>query len=528
VFELTREHVQGYTPERAAEITGVHADNIRAVARKFANAKPGMIYAGYRSCKWLHGDKLHRAWLLMCALTGSTGQEGGGMQTTQLAKGDGLLAYAFNGVGPRLKVAAVSLWDYAHADHHELNRNIYGEQFADRVDAHYREAVDNRWIPDFGRTPWKMGFMAGHNPGNWRASAEGWRQNAFLKLETIVAMTPNMSVTAMYSDYVLPIADHYERQDFVMEGRTPYVQVIDQAVPPLGEAVDDWAALERLIKGISERAAARGIAPVKHTVYGNAVESDYAEAHELFVTVVGKDGQPYKVEGTKDIAQFIIENSFGMSEVSFDQLMKKGFVRVDDADGVQFGKNSNYSYYVLARTRDKLPYETLTGRQQFYFDHDWFLQEGEALPEHRAPLKLDGYGLRLTMGHARHGVHSMWRDDSLLVALQRGEPDVFVNPTDAEERGVADGELIKVFNSYGSFVAQAHVSSNTQPGTLFMYHGWDPMQFRGRENFSSVISTGGLLKPTSLVGGYGHLNYRAPNYVPNQTYHDTTVEFQKA
>jgi DMSO reductase family type II enzyme molybdopterin subunit len=528
VFALTREHVQGYTPERAAEITGVHADNIRAVARKFASAKPGMIYAGYRSCKWLHGDKLHRAWLLMCALTGSTGREGGGMQTTQLPKGDGLLAYAFNGVGPRLKVAAVSLWDYAHADHDQLNRNMYGEQFADHVDSHYRKAVDNGWIPDFGRTPWKMGFMAGHNPGNWRASAEGWRQNAFLKLDTIVAMTPNMSVTAMYSDYVLPIADHYERQDFVMEGRTPYVQVIDQAVPPLGEALDDWAALERLIKGISERAAARGISPVKHTVYGNPVESDYAKAHELFMTVVGKDGQPFKIAGTKDVAQFIIENSSGMSEVSFDQLMKKGFLQVDDADGVQFGKNSNYSYYVLARTRDKKPYATLTGRQQFYFDHDWFLQEGEALPEHRAPLKLDGYGLRLTMGHARHGVHSMWRDDSLLVALQRGEPDVFVNPTDAEERGVGDGELIKVFNSYGSFVAQAHVSSNTQPGTLFMYHGWDPMQFRGRENFSSVISTGGLLKPTSLVGGYGHLNYRAPNYVPNQTYHDTTVEFEKA
>ena len=51
VFELTREHVQGYTPERAAEITGGPADNIRAGARQFARAKPGMIYSRYRSCK---------------------------------------------------------------------------------------------------------------------------------------------------------------------------------------------------------------------------------------------------------------------------------------------------------------------------------------------------------------------------------------------------------------------------------------------------------------------------------------------
>jgi hypothetical protein len=60
-----------------------------------------------------------------------------------------------------------------------------------------------------------------------------------------------------------------------------------------------------------------------------------------------------------------------------------------------------------------------------------------------------------------------------------------------------------------------------------MYHGWDPMMFRGRENFSSAVTTGGLLKKTSLVGGYGHIGYRAPSYVPNQTFHDATVEFEK-
>jgi len=475
VFELTRELVQGYTPEHAQRITGVHADNIRDVARTFARAKPGMIFAGYRSCKWLHGDKLHRAWLLMSALTGNTGREGGGVQTTQLPRGDGLLKYAFNGVGPRLKVAAISLWDYAHAEHERTNREVYGGQFADRVHGHYRQAIDNGWIPDYARTPWKMGFMIGHNPGNWRASGEDWKDNALLALDSLVTLTPNMSVTAMYSDYVLPIADHYERQDFVMEGRTPYAQVIDQAVPPLGEAVDDWTALERLALAISERAAQRGVAPVKHSVFGNPVESDYSKTHELFTTLVGDDGQPFTVTGTADVAQYIIGNSPGMSNISFDELRKRGMMRVDDAEGVQFGPNSAYSYYVLARTRDKKPYETLTGRQQFYFDHDWFLQEGEALPEHRDPLEVEGYGLRLTMGHARHGVHSMYRDDTLLVSLQRGEPDVYVNPGDARDRGVEDGDLIRVFNSHGDFVAQAHLSSNTQPGTLFMFHGWDPM-----------------------------------------------------
>jgi hypothetical protein len=53
------------------------------------------------------------------------------------------------------------------------------------------------------------------------------------------------------------------------------------------------------------------------------------------------------------------------------------------------------------------------------------------------------------------------------------------------------------------------------------------MLFKGRENFSSVITTAGLIKPTSVVGNYGQIHYATPDKVPNQTYHDCTVEFEK-
>ncbi len=48
-----------------------------------------------------------------------------------------------------------------------------------------------------------------------------------------------------------------------------------------------------------------------------------------------------------------------------------------------------------------------------------------------------------------------------------------------------------------------------QPGMIFSYHGWDPMQYRTGENFSAVICTAGLIKPTTMAGDYGHLGYRA-------------------
>jgi complex iron-sulfur molybdoenzyme family reductase subunit alpha len=170
----------------------------------------------------------------------------------------------------------------------------------------------------------------------------------------------------------------------------------------------------------------------------------------------------------------------------------------------------------------------LTGRQQYYIDHEWFLKFDEALPGHKAPLTLDGFPLQMTMGHARHGIHSMWRDDSFLLSLQRGEPDIYVSPVDAAARGVDDGEQIEVHNPAGSFTCMAHVSSMVQPGTVFMYHGWDPMMFKNRRNFSAVISTAGLIKPTSMAGDYGHLGYRPLAFAPNQTYRDFTVNFRKA
>ncbi|HRX90203.1 MAG TPA: molybdopterin-dependent oxidoreductase, partial [Steroidobacteraceae bacterium] len=509
-----------YTPEQAQQITGVHADNTRAVARSFANSGAGMIYAGFRSCKWLHGDKLQRAWLLMCALTGNTGREGGGMQTTQLANADGVVKFAFAGLGPRVKIAALSVWDYARGDGKALNTRTYGASTADHLDRHYREAIGNGWLPDYGKTPWKMAFMAGHNTANWRASGTRFRETVLAKVDTIVTMTPDMSVTAMYSDYVLPVAHHYEREDFVMEGHTPFIQVLDRAVPPLGESEDDWQIMARLSKAISVKADERALAPVKDTIFGQAVEHDYRNLHALF-TLNGTIGS------SRDIAQFLIDNTDGMPKISFEELARRGFVRGDDSEGVQFGSKSPFSYQILASTRDKRPYATLTGRQQFYFDHDWFLQEGEALPVYVAPLALSGYPLRLTMGHARHGVHSMYRDDALLLGLQRGEPDIHVNPGDARLRRVKDGDLIRTFNSLGSFVAMARVTAAVPSGSMFMFHGWDPMLFEGRQNFGAAIPTAALLKPTSLVSQYGHLNYSPLRYAPNQTYHDYTVEFER-
>jgi DMSO reductase family type II enzyme molybdopterin subunit len=517
VFEMTRAKMAEYTPEIAGDITGVNPDVIRQVARTFATAGPAMIFTGYRVCKWLHGDLIQRAFMLLLAITGNQGKPGSGLQMSNYDF-ETQIAYMLADLPPP-RITTTARWDYTQANHKELTREVYGAELSEHIDKYYQESVERRWFPDYSKTEWKMGLYAGSNAANWRVSGKRWREEGFGALETIVTMAPDMGATAMYSDYVLPIASHYERKDFMLESRTPYAQVLDAAVPPIGESVDDFEAYRRLAAAISRRATARNIAPVQDNMYGMPIVRDMSKYLDQFTM----DG---KFQSSEDVAQWLIDNNHGMPNIKFSELAKKGIVRVNDSDGVIYGPDSPYDTLINRSLHDKQAYQTLTSRQQFYIDHDWFMEEGEALPVYRAPVAIKGYPLQFIMGHVRHGIHSMWRDDSLMLSLQRGEPDIYVNPDDAAERGVEDGQLIRVFNSFGSFDVIAHVSSMVQPGMTFMYHGWDPMMFRGRQNFGAVISSGGLIKPTSLVGGYGHITYRSFYYEPNATFQDVSCDFE--
>lgn len=523
VFELIKQRAAENTPEKASEICGVNPKVIRSIAREVAKANPTMIYCGYAACKWLHGDLLQRAMLLILSLTGNIGPEGSGLQFANAPKARGLTAYGFAGVGPATRLISSTQWDYEHGKMKELTAEVYGEELAEKYDKDYRHSLKEDYFPDYAKDGWKMGFFAGNNGAGWRASGNRWRETAFGQLETIVTLAPDMGITALYSDYVLPIAHHYERADLMLQSRMPYLQVLDAAVPPLGESVDDFMALKRLTAAISMRAKERGLAAFQDDVDGNTIRRDPKAYYDLYTM----DG---RVEDVRDVCQYIINTTPGIPKITFQEAAEKGIIRLDGSESTHWaGEDSPYHSDIYRSVHEKKPYETFTSRQQFYIDHEWFLRDDEQLPGYKAPLEnKKHFPLRMMMGHARHGIHTMWRDDPLLLSLQRGQPDIYINPDDARARGVEDSDMIKVFNDSGFFLVMAHISAGIQPGMMFMYHGWDPMLFEGRQNFSAVIATAGLIKPTSMAGDWGHLGYKPLAFAPNQTYKDFTCDFKKA
>src|SRR3954471_18204418 len=78
-FDEFAAHVKTYTPQWAAELTGVAAERIVALARRYADTRPAMIVLGGSSMhKGANGWQAGRAIACLPALTGNVGIAGGG------------------------------------------------------------------------------------------------------------------------------------------------------------------------------------------------------------------------------------------------------------------------------------------------------------------------------------------------------------------------------------------------------------------------------------------------------------------
>jgi anaerobic selenocysteine-containing dehydrogenase len=79
-FDALREHLAQHTADWAAGVTGVSADRIRALARRYATTRPAMILVGGSSMhKGAHGWQGARAVGCLPALTGNLGRPGAGL-----------------------------------------------------------------------------------------------------------------------------------------------------------------------------------------------------------------------------------------------------------------------------------------------------------------------------------------------------------------------------------------------------------------------------------------------------------------
>ncbi|WP_433541916.1 nitrate reductase subunit alpha [Streptosporangium sandarakinum] len=203
-----------------------------------------------------------------------------------------------------------------------------------------------------------------------------------------------------------------------------------------------------------------------------------------------------------------------------------------------------YSAFVINVEREK-PWHTLTGRQQFFLDHDWITELGEQLPAYRPPLNMgrhygdqgDGGAAEVTVRyltpHSKWSIHSEYQDNAYMLALSRGGPTIWMSDEDAATIGVADNDWIEAYNRNGVVVARAVVSHRMPAGTVYMYHAKDrnvnvPLTERsGRRGGVHNSLTRLLLKPSHLIGGYAQFTYAFNYYGPTGNQRDEVTVIRR-
>lgn len=518
VFEHLRNELQDKTPEWAESQSGLDAEVIRTLAREFAHAKPAMIIHGNGVNQWYHNDLANRAMILLTALTGNVGRPGGGFnhyvgqEKIWPINGWKNLSY------PRPQRSQnTTIWAYWHAEMWK------GDPLWSEVKPYLQEAVSKNWMP-----LWPNG-LSKDSPkamyiwrANWLSQAKGneWIvQNLLPKLDLIVTADFRMSSTDLYADYVLPAATWYEKFDLNCTDLTSFLIPFTPVIAPFAESKTDWQIFRRLAEKIEKRAKARGFTEYTDNIDGKTVKRDLAKLHDQF-TLNGS------LRKDKDAAQFILDNSVETKGLSFNDLIvhPRRFKAASDHWTSPLEEGQPYAPF-LRYVRDKQPWPTLTGRQQFYIDASWYLKLGIALPTYRAPLNLSKYPLRLSTPHYRHAIHSTWMMDLTLQRLQWGEPFVYINPEDAKTRDITNHEWVHIKNDNGWLKARARIHPAVTPGQIHLPQGQEMVQFEDRHNFQAPIRV--HINPAQLVR-YGHLRF-VPNYWgPTGANRDTLVDVQKA
>ena len=563
VFARLREHLEGYTPEAVQPVTGVAPATVRRFAREMAAARTAMIFASWGACKHHHSDLFQRAMILLMALTGNQGKSGGGMRVAAWWGLDGLdklgagidltamdylriIPKAMRGLTPRdyeslfvkfseqRATAPLMPFLYVHGGYREhWSKPEFQDPALPRdFDSYVRTAIERGWTqihPPADRKP-RVYIFSGCNPlRRWPASQIA-KKHLWPKFDCIVAVNFRMSTSALHSDYVLPAAAYYEKYGIkYAQSYTPHIVVSDKATEPLGEAQSEWEIFGRLTERVSQRAAERGIESVRGF---NDRPCDLRTAYDRYTN----DGRfdPHRADDPVKLMDDILTNSPSIGNIKAEDALKIGAIRIT-GPARPTPIYANYSDYEYGDTHwphrwfveDKIAWPTLSGRQQFYLDHEWYLEAGEALPVHKDPPGARGrYPLRINGGHTRWSIHAIWRDHELMLRLQRGEPACFLSPVDCTPRGIRDGDRVRVYNDTGSFQATAKLAPRVDPGEVIIYHAWEPYQFKDWKGQQEPVEA--PWKAIHLAGDYGQIHYRMFYSSPGHAPRGAPVEVERA
>lgn len=272
------------------------------------------------------------------------------------------------------------------------------------------------------------------------------------KCEMIVVIDCHMTSSAKYADILLPDCTASEQMDFALDascGNMSYVIFTDQAIKPRFEC-------KTIYQMTSELAQRLG------------VEQQFTE---------GRTQEEWMRHLYEQSRKAIPELP------TFEEFRKQGIFKQRDPQG------HHVAYKAFREDPDANPLTTPSGKIEIYSQQlaeiaaTWELPEGDVIDP--LPIYTPGFEsindplaekfpLQLTGFHYKSRVHSTYGNVDVLKASCRQE--MWINPMDAQRRGINNGDKVRIFNDRGEVHIEAKVTPRMMPGVVALGEGawYDP------------------------------------------------------
>jgi formate dehydrogenase major subunit len=236
-WEAQKAHLAEFAPEKMAEVCGIDAATLRAVARDFATAKAGMIFWGMGISQHVHGTDNSRCLISLALMCGHVGRPGTGLHplrgqnNVQGASDAGLIPMFLpdyqSVTDDGVRGAFAEIWQSGDFSN---ERGLTVVEIMDAV-----HAGDIRGM-----------YILGENPAMSDPDVDHAR-DALAKLEHLVVQDIFLTETANFADVILPASAFAEKTGTVTNTNRQ-VQMGRPAVAPPGEAREDWAITAELAR----------------------------------------------------------------------------------------------------------------------------------------------------------------------------------------------------------------------------------------------------------------------------------------
>jgi thiosulfate reductase/polysulfide reductase chain A len=416
-FDELKAGVVSYTPEWAAPICGIDAETIRRIARDFAAAGPdAMAHPGWRTSNFVNSFQTERAIAILNALVGN-------WERTLVNHGgeEGGIALGKPPQPPYPRISAQRLdgvpWKYPLVP---LKLGVF------------QEIRDNILTGQpYQARGW---FIARQNPA-LSLPDRARTLEAFGKLDFIVTVSLIPNDTEWYADVILPEASYLERYDpvHVVDNR---VFLRRPAVEPIGESKSAlW-----IYKQLGERL---GLGDY----FQYADEVDYINQQ---LAPLGIDVNAFAERGCWSP---LLESRRAAERSSCFVPQAITFEEEEPPFELKTFKFSTPSGKI------EIASETLRKAGQL------------AVPAWEAPPQPQPGAFYLLTGKV--GQHTQFAtQNNLWLSQVYAENEAWINPRPAAERGIANGDLVKITSDAGEVTIKAKVTEGIREDCVWMTQGF--------------------------------------------------------